>query len=66
MPVPRLCWGIRIRLDDEATLPGHTPERLGYHAKGATVPTVGSCYKVRKDTVSSLVAEYPIGGFMRW
>jgi hypothetical protein len=27
---------------------------------------VGSCFKVRKDNVSSLVAEYLVGGFMRW
>jgi hypothetical protein len=27
---------------------------------------VGSCFKVRKDNISSLVAEYLFVGFMRW
>ncbi len=27
---------------------------------------VQSCFKVRKDKISSLVAEYLVGGFMRW
>jgi hypothetical protein len=40
MPVPRLCWRVGIRLDDEATLLRHTPKRFGYCAKGATVPTL--------------------------
>jgi hypothetical protein len=26
---------------------------------------VGSCFKVRKDNISSLVADYPDRGFMR-
>ncbi len=29
------------------------------------VKGVGSCFKVRKNNISSLVAEYPRGGFMR-
>jgi hypothetical protein len=28
--------------------------------------SVGSCYKIRSRTVSSLVTEYLVGGFMRW
>jgi hypothetical protein len=31
----------------------------------AIVMNVGSRFKVRKDNISSLVAEYPNGGFMR-
>jgi hypothetical protein len=27
---------------------------------------IGSRFKVRKDNISSLVAEYLVGGFMRW
>jgi hypothetical protein len=26
---------------------------------------VGSCFKVRKDNINSMVVEYPNGGFMR-
>ncbi len=32
----------------------------------STFPYVGSCFKVRKDNISSLVAEYLVRGFMRW
>ncbi len=31
----------------------------------AIVMSVGSRFKVRKDNISSLVVEYPNGGFMR-
>jgi hypothetical protein len=31
----------------------------------AIATTVGCCFKIRKDTASSLVAEYLVGGFMR-
>jgi hypothetical protein len=40
MPIPRLCWGIGIKLDVETPLQGHTPEGSGNCAKGATVPTL--------------------------
>jgi hypothetical protein len=40
LPVPRLCWGIGIKLDVETPLPGHTPEGSGNCAKGATVPAL--------------------------
>ncbi len=36
-------------------------DKLEFHVP---LEGVGSCIKVRKDNISSLVAEYPDGGFM--
>jgi hypothetical protein len=34
--------------------------------KRSRIGIVGSRFNVRKDNISSLVAEYLVGGFMRW